>query len=147
MATPACPSYAGYRFPAEIISHAVWLYFRFPLSLRMVDELLATRGIIVSYETVRQWARKFGQVFANQTRRRLPAAGDKWHMDEVVITISGVKHWLWRAAGQAQRFLSAHYGKTAARLGVVTSQGDESENRAWTAHRATGLTISATSPI
>ena len=64
MTTPACPSYAGYRFPAEIISHAVWLYFRFPLSLRMVDELLAARGIIVSYETVRQWALKFGQVFA-----------------------------------------------------------------------------------
>ncbi len=100
MTTPACPSYAGYRFPAEIISHAVWLYFRFPLSLRMVDELLATRGIIVSYETVRQWARKFGQAFANQIRRRLPAAGDKWHMDEVVIMISGVKHWLWRAVDQ-----------------------------------------------
>ena len=89
MTTPACPSYAGHRFPAEIISHAVWLYFRFPLSLRMVDELLAARGIIVSYETVRQWALKFGQVFANQIRRRLPAAGDKWHMYEVVITISG----------------------------------------------------------
>ncbi len=66
----------------------------------MVDELLAARGIIVSYETVRQWARKFGQSFANQIRRRLPAAGDKWHMDEVVITISGVKHWLWRAVDQ-----------------------------------------------
>jgi putative transposase len=100
MTTPACPSYAGYRFPAEILSDAVWLYFRFPLSLRMVDELLATRGIIVSYETVRQWALKFGQVFANQIRRRLPAAGDKWHLDEVVITISGVKHWLWRAVDQ-----------------------------------------------
>ncbi len=100
MTTPACPSYAGYRFPAEIISHAVWLYFRFPLSLRMVDELLAARGVIVSYETVRQWARKFGQAFANQIRRRLPAAGDKWHMDEVVITISGIKHWLWRAVDQ-----------------------------------------------
>ena len=100
MTTPACPSYAGYRFPAEVISHAVWLYFRFPLSLRMVDELLAARGIVVSYETVRQWARKFGQAFANQIRRWLPAAGDKWHMDEVVITIRGVKHWLWRAVDQ-----------------------------------------------
>ena len=100
MTTPACPSYAGYRFPAEVISHAVWLYFRFPLSLRMVDELLAARGIIVSYETVRQWARKFGQVFANQLRRRLPAVGDKWHLDEVVITIAGMKHWLWRAVDQ-----------------------------------------------
>ena len=100
MTTPACPSYAGYRFPAEVISHAVWLYFRFPLSLRMVDELLAARGIVVSYETVRQWVRKFGQVFANQIRRRLPAAGDKWHLNEVVITIAGVKHWLWRAVDQ-----------------------------------------------
>ena len=100
MTTRACPSYAGYRFPAEVISHAVWLYFRFPLSLRMVDELLAARGIIVSYETVRQWALKFGQAFANQIRRRLPAAGDKWHLDEVVITISGIKHWLWRAIDQ-----------------------------------------------
>ncbi len=100
MTTFAVPSYAGYRFPAEVISHAVWLYFRFPLSLRMVDELLAARGIIVSHETVRQWALKFGQPFANQVRRRLAAAGDKWHMDEIVITISGVKHWLWRAVDQ-----------------------------------------------
>ncbi len=99
MTTPACPSYAGYRFPAEVISHAVWLYFRFPLSLRMVDELLAARGIIVSYETVRQWALKFGQMFANQIRRRLPTAGDKWHLDEVVITISGVKHGSVRNLG------------------------------------------------
>jgi len=100
MTTSAVPSYTGYRFPAEVISHAVWLYFRFPLSLRMVDELLAARGIIVSHETVRQWALKFGQAFANQIRRRLPAAGDKWHMDEVVLTIAGVKDWLWRAVDQ-----------------------------------------------
>ena len=83
MTTPAFPSYAGHRFPAEVISHAVWLYFRFPLSLRMVEEMLAARGIIVSHETVRQWALKFGQDFANRIRRRLPCAGDKWHLDEV----------------------------------------------------------------
>ena len=100
MTTSACPSYAGYRFPPEIISHAVWLYFRFPLSLRMVDELLAARGIIVSHETARQWALKFGQGFANQIRRKLHAPGDKWHLDEVMLTIAGVKHWLWRAMGQ-----------------------------------------------
>ena len=100
MTIPACSSYAGYRFPAEIISHAVWLYFRFPLSLRMVDEVLSARGIVVSHETVRQWALKFGQGFANQIRRRLPAVGDKWHLDEVVLTIAGVKHWLWRAVDQ-----------------------------------------------
>src|SRR5829696_9978676 len=101
MSPPAAKSpYAGYRFPAEVISHAVWLYFRFPLSLRMVEEMLAVRGIIVSHETVRQWARKFGQDFANRIRRRLPCAGDKWHLDEVVIKIAGVKHWLWRAVDQ-----------------------------------------------
>src|SRR3954465_1997623 len=100
MTTPVCPSYAGHRFPAEIISHAIWLYFRFPLGLRMVEEMLAARGIIVSHESVRQWAMKFGQAFANRIRRRLPCAGDKWHLDEVVITIAGVKHWLWRAVDQ-----------------------------------------------
>src|ERR671913_527031 len=101
MSSPAAKSpYAGYRFPPEIISHAVWLYFRFPLSLRMVDELLAARGITVSHETVRQWGRKFGQGFANQIRRRLPCAGDKWHLDEVCLMISGKKHYLWRAVDQ-----------------------------------------------
>src|SRR5437879_7743098 len=101
MSQSARSIYAGYRFPPEIISHAVWLYFRFPLSLRMVEELLAARGIIVSHETVRQWALKFGQHFANQIRRRLPRGGDKWHLDEVVLKIAGVKHWLWRAVDQA----------------------------------------------
>jgi putative transposase len=100
MTTPAFPSYTGHRFPAEVISHAVWLYFRFPLSLRMVEEMLAARGIIVSHESVRQWARKFGQDFANRVRRRLPAAGDKRHLDEVVLKIAGKKHWLWRAVDQ-----------------------------------------------
>ena len=75
----------GHRFPPEIISHAIWLYVRFPLSLPMVGEMLAARGIAVSHETVRQWALKFGQGFANEIRRRLPCAGDKWHLDEVVI--------------------------------------------------------------
>jgi len=67
MTTPAAPSYAGYRFPAGIISHAVWLYFRLPLSLRMVEELLAACSIVVSHETVRQWALKFGQEFATRS--------------------------------------------------------------------------------
>jgi putative transposase len=101
MRLPAAKSpYAGYRFPAEVISQAVWLYFRFPLSLRMVEEMLAVRGIVVSHETVRQWALKFGQEFANRIRRRLPSAGDKWHLDEVAIKIAGVQHWLWRAVDQ-----------------------------------------------
>jgi putative transposase len=100
MKPPCKPRYARHRFPAEVISHAVWLYFRFPLSLRMVEEMLAARGIEVSHETVRQWALKFGQSFANQIRRRAPTSGDKWHLDEVVISIAGRKHWLWRAVDQ-----------------------------------------------
>ena len=100
MTPPSKPSYAGHRFPPEVIGHAVWLYFRFPLGLRMVEEMLAARGILVSHETVRQWALKFGQAFANRIRRRLPRAGDKWHLDEVAITIAGKKHWLWRAVDQ-----------------------------------------------
>src|SRR5690349_10945766 len=98
--TPARARYTGYRFPCEIISHAVWLYFSFPLGLRMVEELLAARGITVSHETVRQWALKFDQGFANEIRRRLPRPGDKWHLDEVQINIAGKKHWLWRAVDQ-----------------------------------------------
>src|SRR5882762_8096517 len=100
MTTLARPRDTGYRFPAAIISHALWLYFRFPLGLRMVEELLAARGIILSPKTVRPWAGKFGRQFANQIRRRLPRAGDKWHLDEVVLEIAGVKHWLWRAVDQ-----------------------------------------------
>ena len=101
MSSPAPKSpYAGYRFPAEVISEAVWLYFRFPLSLRMVEEMLAARGIVVSHETVRRWALKFGQEFANRIRRRLPQAGDERHLDEVAIKIAGVQHWLWRAVDQ-----------------------------------------------
>src|SRR5919107_1897874 len=108
MSPPAAKSpYAGHRFPAEVIGHAVWLYFRFPLSLRMVEEMLAARGIVVSHETVRQWALKFGQEFANRIRRRLPCAGDKWHLDEVAIKIAGVQHWLWRAVDQNGMVLDA----------------------------------------
>src|ERR671933_791759 len=100
MTLTAPSSYAGHRFPPEVIGHAVWLYFRFPLGLRMVEEMLAARGLIVSHETVRRWALKFGREFANRIRRRLPRAGDKWHLDEVVIKIAGVRHWLWRAVDQ-----------------------------------------------
>ena len=94
------PLYAGYRLPAELLSCAVWLYFRFPLSLRMVEEMLAARGISVTYETIRQWGLKFGQEFATRIRRRAPRRGDKWHFDEVVVSIAGKKHWLWHAVDQ-----------------------------------------------
>ncbi|GHO63924.1 IS6 family transposase [Ktedonobacter sp. SOSP1-52] len=94
------PDYKGFRFPPEIMSHAVWLYFRFSLSFRDVEELLAQRGIVVTYETIRQWCLKFGQTYANELRHRRPHCGDKWHMDKVVLTIRGKKHYLWRAVDQ-----------------------------------------------
>jgi putative transposase len=92
--------YKNYRFPAEIISHAVWLHFRFCLSFRDVEELLSERGIKVTYEAIRKWCRKFGQPYANQLRRCRPRPGDKWHLDEVFLTIKGERHYLWRAVDQ-----------------------------------------------
>jgi putative transposase len=94
------PSYAGFRFPVEIISHCVWLYRRFPLSLREVEEMTLQRGIVISHETVRQWCAKFGQTYANGLHRRRPRPGDKGHLDEVFITIEGKTHYLWRAVDQ-----------------------------------------------
>ena len=94
------PSYTGHRFPPEIISHAVWLYFRFALSYRDVEELLAERGVTVTYESIRRWCLKFGQAYANELRRRRPRPGDKWHLDEVFIRINGETHYLWRAVDQ-----------------------------------------------
>ncbi len=100
MNTTDTPNYAGHRFPPEIIAHTVWLYFRFALSYRDVEELLAERGVILTYETVRQWCRKFGQQYANALRRRRSQTGDKWHLDEVFISINGAQHYLWRAVDQ-----------------------------------------------
>ena len=94
------PSYCGYRYPAEVIGHAVWLYYRFHLSLRDVEELLAERGITVTYETVRAWCAKFGPTYAAGLRRRRALPGDKWHLDEVLLKIKGKRHWLWRAVDQ-----------------------------------------------
>ncbi|NSY72663.1 IS6 family transposase [Agrobacterium tumefaciens] len=87
-----------HRFPAEIIAHAVWLYYRFPLSFRDVEDLLAERSIEVSFQTVSEWAAKFGLKFACQLRRRARGRfADKWQLDEMVVTIKGKKYWLWRA--------------------------------------------------
>jgi putative transposase len=94
------PSYKGFRYPVEIISHCVWLYHRFPLSFREVEELMMERGVVVTYETIRQWCRKFGQTYANGLRRRRARPGDKWHLDEVFIKIHGKTHYLWRAVDQ-----------------------------------------------
>src|SRR5438477_2388422 len=88
--------YKGHRFPAEIISHCVWLYYRFSLSYRDVEELMAARGLTLTYEAIRQWCLKFGQTYANDLRRRRPQTGDKWHLDEVFLKINGKTHYLWR---------------------------------------------------
>ena len=92
--------YRGLRFPAEIIEHAVWLYHCFSLSLRDVETILAARGIVVSYESIRDWGLRFGRLFANALKRRRPRPGDKWFMDEVFVRIGGKPHYLWRAVDQ-----------------------------------------------
>jgi putative transposase len=99
MRKPPDPHYR-HRFPAELISHAVWLYHIFSLSFRDIELLLGERGVIVSYESVRQWCLKFGASFADKMRRRRPKPGDKWHLDEVFIRIKGELHFLWRAVDQ-----------------------------------------------
>ena len=87
-------SYRGHRFPAKIISHAVWLYYRFSLSFRDVEDLLAERGIQVSYETVRRWSQKFGAEYARRLKRK-ERPGDVWYLDEVFVRINGELHYLW----------------------------------------------------
>ena len=94
------PSYQRHRFPSEIISHAVWLYHRFCLSFREVEELLAERGVTVTYETIRQWCQKFGPAYARKLKKRQGRLGDTWHIDEVFVTIQGERHYLYRAVDQ-----------------------------------------------
>jgi putative transposase len=90
-------SYRRHRFPPEIIQHAVWLYLRFTLSYRDVEELLAERGLDISYETVRRWVLKFGPAIARRLRQRRPPPSDRWHLDEMVVRIAGKRMYLWRA--------------------------------------------------
>jgi putative transposase len=98
--TPELTTYPGYRFPAEIICRAVWLYHVFGLSLRDVELILAERGITVTHESIRRWCLRFGADFARRLRRRRPRPGDTWHLDEVYLRINGVLHYLWRAVDQ-----------------------------------------------
>jgi putative transposase len=104
VSTPA-RLYRRYRFPRTVISHCVWLYYRFNLSLRDVEEVMAKDGIIVSYETIRQWCRKFGRTFAEGLRRKQPQPNDKWHCDGVQLKINGQTHYLWRAVDRHGREL------------------------------------------
>jgi putative transposase len=98
-------SYRGHRFPASIIQHAIWLYLRFTLSYRDVEELLAERGLDLSYETVRRWVLKFGPPLARGLRQRRPRPGDRWHLDEMVVRIAGRRMYLWRAVDQEGEIL------------------------------------------
>ena len=98
--TSPTPSYHGYRFPPEIISHAVWLYHRFCLSFRDVEDLLAQRGITVTYETIRHWCQTFGVDYARRLRRRRGRLGDTWYLDELFVTIQGERQYLWRAVDE-----------------------------------------------
>src|SRR5690242_5409410 len=98
-------SYRRHRFPPEIIQHAIWLYLRFTLSYRDVEELLAERGIEISSETVRRWVLKFGPVIARRLRRRRPQPSDRWHLDEMVVRIAGKRMYLWRAVDHEREVL------------------------------------------
>ena len=93
-------SYKRHRFPPEVIAYSIWLYVRFNLSLREVEEMLLERGIDVSYEASRRWIVKFGPLIAQHLRRRQSRQGDVWHLDEIVVKISGKTFWLWRTVDQ-----------------------------------------------
>jgi transposase-like protein len=109
--------YARHRFPPNVIRHAVWLYLRFTLSYRDVEELLAERGLDVSYETAQRWVLKFGPQFARHLRAQRPRLSGKWHLDEMVVSIGGNRQWLWRAA---PRPAAETFRKALARGGAST---------------------------
>jgi putative transposase len=135
LGTVSSSLYKGHRYPAEIISHCVWLYHRFPLSFREVEEMMMARGVIVSYDTIRGWSRKFGQTYANGLRRRWPRPGDKWHLDEVFVKI----HYLWRAVDQEGTVLeilvtSRRDAKAATRFFLKLLRGSRSVPRVLVTH-------------
>ena len=106
--------YSGHRYPKEIISHVVWLYHRFTLSFRDIEDILAYRGIQVSYESIRQWCLKFGELYAKKLRNKHGKKSDRWFLDEVFLTINGHLHYLWRAVDQDGEFFT----QTGVRCGV-----------------------------
>jgi transposase-like protein len=117
-------SFKRHRFPPEIIRHAVWLYARFTLSYRDIEDMLAERGLDISYETVRRWFHKFGSPIATNLRRARPTPSDYWHLDEMVIVIRGKRHWLWRAVdneGEVLDFLVQPKRNARAALKLIRS--------------------------
>ncbi|WP_138473164.1 IS6 family transposase [Poseidonocella sp. HB161398] len=123
MQTPSGISFKRHRFPPAIVAHAVWLYVRFNLSLREVEEMLMERGIDVYYETIRRWTIKFGPQIARNLRRRQGLPGDVWHLDEVAVKVAGRSFWLWRAVDQhgvvLDEILQAKRDKVAAKRLLV----------------------------
>ncbi len=116
------PSYSRHRFPAVVIKNAVWLYCRFTLSYRDVEDLLAERGLDVSYETVRRWVLKFGRIYARQIRRGRSRPTDRWHLDEMVVIIRRKRFYLWRAVdseGEVLDFLVRSRRNTTAALRLM----------------------------
>src|SRR5437879_3175899 len=103
--------YKGHRFPAEIISHCVWLYFRFSLSFRDVEEMMAERGVVVSYESIREWCLKFGAAYAKRIRAYGARPGDRWHLDEVFLKIQGKLQYLWRASTRTARCSTSSFSR------------------------------------
>ena len=118
--------YHGFRFPAEIISHAVWLYHCFSLSLREVETILAQRGIVVSYESIRAWGLRFGRAFANSLKRRRPRPGDKWHLDGVSRTHLPEE----RRCGAVQE-MRVGPSRSAVRCGPQTPASCDRQERWW----------------
>ena len=107
-------SYRRHRFPSIVIQQAVWLYFRFALSYRDVEDMLAERGIDVSYETVRRWALKFGTIIARKLRRGRPRPDGRWHLDEVFVSINGRQLYVWRAVERRYFDLNTDAAESAA---------------------------------
>jgi len=93
--------YRRHRFPVKVVEHCVWLYYRFALSYRNIEEMMAKRGVQVTYEAVREWCEKFGSLYAAQLKKQLARIGTKWHLDEMFIKLNGVQHYLWRAVDQS----------------------------------------------
>ena len=121
--SPATPSCKRHRFPSEVIRHCVWLYFRFCLSYRDVEEMMAERGVVLTYESICRWCLKFGQTYANRLRQRCGQPGDKWHLDEVLLTINGRIHYLWRRAALQHGEVGASTGLSAGLLTRNLSSG------------------------
>src|SRR5438270_13870107 len=131
---PLC--YRRHRFPPDIVQHAIWLYLRFTLSYRDVEELLAARGLDISYETVRRWVLKFGPAIGRRLRQRRPRPSDRWHLDEMVVRIAGERMYLWRAVddeGEASR----HAGPTPTRHpGGIAADAQAAQKRRFRAEIA-----------